>query len=165
MHFGHFRSVDRFEPAKRLKCLQNCGIIKTREAVSPQSTQQRRLQNENNHKNKKRKKAVMLDNHHFPVLFLTTNQRMPATKKIMCSDFCLQCQLYYYERFSPKKTKDFPRVPTKTDAVATSHATGQKPPAVTTHIFEVSFFYSFSQKKHSFFFLPKKFHYLCVQIK
>ena len=28
MHFGHFGSVDRFEPAKRLKCLQNCGIIK-----------------------------------------------------------------------------------------------------------------------------------------
>ena len=76
MHFGHFGSVAGFEPPHtfrsisknfsfkkylqscrcnialdrfglpNLKCLQNCGIIKTREAVSPQSTQQRRLHNE-----------------------------------------------------------------------------------------------------------------------
>ena len=28
MHFGHFGSVDRFEPAKRLKYSQSCGKIK-----------------------------------------------------------------------------------------------------------------------------------------
>ena len=30
MHFGYFGSVDRFEPAKRLICLQIYGIMKIR---------------------------------------------------------------------------------------------------------------------------------------
>ena len=38
-------ALDRFG-LLHLNCLQNCGITKTRAAVSPQSTQQRRLQNE-----------------------------------------------------------------------------------------------------------------------
>jgi len=33
MHFGHFGSVDRFEPAKRLNCLQICGKIKERKEM------------------------------------------------------------------------------------------------------------------------------------